>query len=458
MDAIQTPLTDDELTSAIELLHQLIPAEDFRAYSLDVSPATVYTTLVTLWMLVLQRLGGGESMSSIIKHVLTNSRELLPDNKRVREGTLSERSGAYSQARKRLPLEVVQSFAESVSGTLIDRSPPWFEGQRAFIVDGTTMTLSPTSSLRDAYPPARNQQGETVWPVMMLMVAHELQSGCALIPEFGAMYGQNNTSEARQAAAIGRRIPPGSLVLADAGFGIFSVAASMIEAGHNILFRLTKSRFKSLRRQAETIETTDRGVHSLLTWVPSPKDRRTNPDLPAEVSLKVELHEVELDNGEMLYLVTTLKVCSARAAEFYARRYDVEHTIRDMKVSLGIEDIRAKSDEMVQKELLCSVVAYNLVLELRREAAKIANVPPRRLSFTGVWTTMQIYLLQQPPCSATEWLERFKRALRSASQAILPNRPGRNYPRQAHPRRPKSTKFMQKKNKTTDDELRPKPK
>ena len=243
--AAQSPLTDTEFTSAVELLRRLIPEEDFPAYALDVSPATVYTTLVTLWMLTLQRLGGGKSLAAVIQDVLTHNRALLPDNKRVREGTLSGRSGAYSEARKRLPMETVQMFAERVSQSLIELSPPWLEGHRAFLIDGTTMTLAPTSNLREAYPPATNQHGETVWPVMMLMVAHELQSGCALIPEFGAMYGPDNTSEARQAAAIGRRIPPGSLVLADAGFGIFSVAYAMVGAGHDILFRLTKSRFQA---------------------------------------------------------------------------------------------------------------------------------------------------------------------------------------------------------------------
>ena len=447
MAAVQAPLTDEEFTSAVELLHRLIPVDDFPAYSLDVSPATVYTTLVTLWMLTLQRLGGGTSMCAVIKDVLTNSVALLPNNKRVREGTLSHKSGAYSQARKRLPLEVARAFAERVSQSLIERSPPWFEGQLAFFIDGTTTTLSPTSELRHAYPPATNQHGETVWPVMMLMVANELRSGVALIPEFGAMYGPNNTSEARQAAAIGARIPAGSLVLADAGFGIFSVAHSLIGAGHDILFRLTKQRFKALVRRAETIHKTTRSAHYRLTWVPSAKDRKSNPDLPADARVEIYLHEVELDNGERLYLATTLNVSSSQATEIYARRYDVEHDIRDMKVSLGIENIRAKSDEMVQKELLCSVVAYNLVIELRRGAAKIANVEPRRLSFTGVWTTMQAYLLRQPPCSAAEWVARYDRALRSAAQAKLPNRPGRSYPRQAHPRAPKSTKFMKQQAK-----------
>jgi Transposase DDE domain len=444
--SVKGPLSDAEFTSAVELLHRIIPKDDFPAYSLKLSPATVYTTLVTLWMLTLQRLGGGKSMAFIIKEVLAHHQDLLPDNKRVREGTLSEKSGTYSRARKRLPIETVRAFAERVSDSLIERSPPWFAGQRTFIIDGTTMTLSPTSSLREAYPPATNQLGEAVWPILMLMIAHELQSGCALVPELGAMYGQDNTSEARQATAIGSRIPRGSLILADSGFGIFRVAYSMIGAGHDILFRMTKARFESLCRRAEKIDRTAHGVHYRLTWTPSPKERRTNPDQPDDARLRVNLHEVKLDNGESLYLVTTLNVPTETAAAIYRRRYDVEHDIRDFKVSLGIEKICAKSDEMVQKELLCSVVAYNLVLELRREAAKIAKVEPRRLSFTGVWTTMQVQLLHQPPCSASEWQERYEKALRSAAQSKLPNRPGRRYPRKAHTRRSKSTKFMKQQN------------
>lgn len=454
----QMPVTDAELTSAVELLRKLIPEDDFLAYSLDVSPATVYTTLVTLWMVTLQRLGGGSSLNAVVKEVLTHNRALLPDNKRVREGTLSFRSGAYSRARQRLPIETVQSFAEAVSQSLIDLSPYWLKGRRAYLIDGTTMTLAPTSSLIEAYPPATNQHGETVWPVMMLMVAHELESGCALIPEFGAMYGPNRTSEAQQAAAIAGRIPSGSLVLADAGFGIFSVAWAMVSAGHDVLFRLTKSRAGALIRRAEVLERTAHSTRYGLTWTPSAKDRRTNPELPAQAGLEVFLHEVQLENDESLYLITTMPIPSDTAAEYYRHRYDVEHDIRDVKVSMGIENIRAKSDEMVQKELLCSVVAYNLVVELRREAAKVANVPPRRLSFTGVWTTMRICLLQQPPGTWSEWQARYERAVQMAATDKLPNRPGRTYPRRAHPRRPKSTKFMQQQTKKPDPTIARNPK
>ena len=48
-------ISDAEFTSAVELLHRIIPADEIEAFSLRHSPATVYTTLATLWMLTLQR-------------------------------------------------------------------------------------------------------------------------------------------------------------------------------------------------------------------------------------------------------------------------------------------------------------------------------------------------------------------------------------------------------------------
>ena len=458
MEANEKPLTEDELYSVFELLRKLAPELEL----LPLGRATVYTTLITLWMLTLQRLGGGLSLAAVVKVIQEFGKHLLPDNKRVREGTLSENSGAYSGARKRLPLQAVELFASTVCRSLVERSPSWFGEQRAYIIDGTTLTPSPTSELRKAFPPATNQHGETVWPVLLLLVAHELQSGCALIPELGAMYGNKNTSEAKLAAALAKRVPRHSLAMADSGFGIFSVAYAMASQGHDLLFRLTKSRYKAIVRKATLLERTETAATHRLRWVPSGKDRLTNPDLPADAAIDVILHKIELPSGDSLMLVTTLPWSSQEAAEAYSRRYDVEHDIRDLKVTMRLEKIRACSEDMVRKEILCSVVAYNLVLEFRREAAKIAKLPPRRLSFTGVWNTFEIRLLYQDACTLPQWIERYEKALNSASKDKLPNRPNRSYTRKAHPRRPKSTKFMQQasaeKLKNPDVPFKPPPK
>ena len=392
----QSALSESELTSAIEMLRSIIPDEELELLA-PTGPATVYTTTLTLWMLILQRLGKGTSLNTVVKDVLSNSRQLLPDNRRVRENTLSEKSGAYSDARKRLPLDVVEYFAKRVCDSFIQQTPSWFDDLRAFIIDGTTMTLSPTSELREAFPPAINQYGETVWPVMLMLVAHELQSGAALPPELGAMYGDGNTSEAKLAA-------------------------------------------------------------NPLKWIPSAKDRKTNPDLRDDAFVEVFLHEVELDNGETLFLATTLGISAEQAAEFYSRRYDVEHDIRDIKVSMSLETLRCRSEVMVKKELLTSVVAYNLVVQFRRQAAEVAKLPPRRLSFKGVWDTFRSFLLNQPPCSTPEWQDRYANALRIASRDKLPNRPGRTFPRKTHPRRPKSTKFMKSQTQNNEPNIVQKPK
>ena len=438
-------VSDAELSSAISLLHDLIPQDQLRVYSLRHSPATVYTTLATLWMLTLQRLGGGKSLEKIVKETLTNHRDILPENKRVREGTLSENSSAFGEARHRLTIAQTERFLDGVSSSIIDSCPDLMNDRKAFIIDGTTFKLAPTSDLREVYPPSTNQHGETVWPILMLTVAHELRSGAALRPEFGAMYGSKNTSEAKQAAAIAQRIPAGSIVLADAGYGIFSVVHTMASQGHDVLFRLTKARFKSMHRKADLIDQTPTSRRYRLNWKPSPKDLKTNPHVCADTTIAVELHAIEIDQGETLHLVTQMSLSSEQAGELYARRYDVEHDIRDLKVTLGVENIRAQSDEMVRKEVLCSMVAYNLVVQLRREAAARAKLPPRRLSFTGVWNTLEVCLLRNVGGDLGSWQQRYETAVKMAMRDKLPNRPGRRAPRRAHSKRPKSTKFMKQK-------------
>jgi hypothetical protein len=445
------PGSDQDLVSAIELLRHLLPDDELNAYSLRHSPATVYTVLTTLWMLTLQRLGGGTSLKTIVKETLTHHSEIFPDNKRVREGTLSTNPSAFSDARLRIPVSSAERFLDQVSQSIMDAVPERFDDRRTFIIDGTTFKLAPTSELREAFPPSTNQHGEAVWPILLLSVAHDLESGAALRPEFGAMYGSKNTSEAKHAISLAKRIPAGSVVLADSGYGIFNVVDAMLGSDHDILFRMTKARFKSLSRHAEQIDSTATSDRYRLNWEPSRKDLKKNPHLSPQRTWEVELHRVALPSGEELYLVTSMVMSSEKAAEGYSHRYGVEHDIRDLKVTLNLESIRARSEEMVKKEMLCSMVAYNLVIQLRRQAAKQAGVSPRRMSFKGVWDTMSSCLLHQTTTDAATWQDRYQRALDMACRSDkLPLRPGRSFPRRAHAKAAKWTPYSDK-NKSSNN-------
>ena len=182
----------------------------------------VYITSVVLWMLVSQRMNPERSLESAVKRLILTQPDFLPQNKRVIEGTLSEATGGYSRARKRLQPEAAEWFAQRVSDSLIEATVPSWNGRRVYTVDGTTITLAPEPALRRAFPPASNQHGVGVWPVALLVVAHELASGAALLPAVGAKSGEHAVSETALVREQFRQMPPDGIALADSGFGIFA--------------------------------------------------------------------------------------------------------------------------------------------------------------------------------------------------------------------------------------------
>jgi len=96
-----------------------------------------------------------------------------------------------------------------------------------------------------------------------------------------------------------------------------------------------------------------------LLWKPSTKDRKNNPDLPNDAQVEVFVHEVELEGEKDLYLVSNVAADAESLGELYLRRYDIEFDIRDLKVTMGTENIRARKLDTVLKELMGSVIAYD---------------------------------------------------------------------------------------------------
>lgn len=408
----------------------------------------VYTTSVVLWMLVYQRSHPDSSLEAAVKRLVDSQPSLLRDHKRVRDG-LSIKTGSYSQARSRLPMEAAEWFADQVSRSLIDATPPSFGDRRVFLIDGTTIALAPEPALAKAFPPASNQHGEGVWPIALLTVCHELSSGAALVPEIGAMFGPNAVSETALVSRNLRKLPPRSIVIADGGFGIFRVAQQVHSAGHDFLLRLTPARFRAMQKTARLIDSGNNFNVWTKTWKPSLKDRQTNPDLPPDAALEVRLHEIVINSELTLYLVTGLSDSSPAVASLYECRNHVEVDIRNLKVVLKTEAIRARSVDTFRKELLASIVSYNLVTQFRCQAAALIQEPPRRLSFKRVWTTFQIFLMGAMHTSPADWRKKYALALSYATQDKLPHRPGRRFPREAHPKRPKSNQFKKRKPKPT---------
>ena len=411
-----------------------------------------------LWLLIFQRLNPNASLRDAVLHFVETAPDDLKTNKRWREGSISTKTGSYSVARNRLTVDAARWFEQRVSSSIIESTNPTFSEQRVFLIDGTTFTLAPTDELQLAYPPASNQHGLSVWPIAHVVMAHELSSGAALPPEIGAMYGEQAVSETRLAQALMKRLPPNSIIMADAGFGIFSTAYHSKLNGHNFALRMTKDRFNRIRKSADLISSTDTSKSYRVQWTPSAKERVTNPDLPTDCTICATIHELKIGE-ESLYIIEDIGATPKQLRDLYWKRNDIEVDIRNIKLVIGTEQIRAQSKDMFLKEFAMAMVAYNLTTQIRREAAKLANCEPRELSFTGVWSVYRTMLQGIEVRDQSEWHDRMDRALRYASKEKLPKRPGRSFPRAAYGRRPKTTHFQKrKKPEKPTDTTEPKPK
>lgn len=392
----------------------------------------IYSLAVVVWLMMWQRLDGRGSLAIAVQQLVQGALgDLVPPEKRVREQRVSSNTGALSRARKRLPLEVVETVCDEIFAQLTKptETKAWLE--RLFLLDGSSMRLPHTASLVKAYPPGSNKHGEAHWPVIRLVAAHHLSSGLAARPCWGPMYGPQAVSEQALANQIMERLAPGAALLGDRNFAVFSVAWAAQSQGHTVLFRLMEGRARKIAGPLLPPAHSERRVE----WRPSRDDRRAHPELPADAVVRgrVIVAHVEGEDGKLfkLYLFTTREEPREVLVELYRRRWDIELDIRSLKQTLRMHSLSSKTPEMAEKELLLAIAGYNLVRSVQMAAAEQANLEPRRLSFSRVQAVVMTALPRLATSTdATEWEAEYQQVLRWAAQGKLPNRTRRrSYPR-----------------------------
>jgi hypothetical protein len=425
------PLPESMTGDLLDLFQRSVPCTEMAAF--DTGHARPLSAWVAAWLMVYQRLRQDAPLSvATAEMALGPTAGRLPDCKRTRDGALSVNTGSYSQARRDLPVAAAERALEMASAAVIaDRGLSW-DGRRVFLLDGTSLSLGHHPELVEAFPPATNQHGESHWPVIRLVVAHEVGSGLALRPHWGPMYGPEAVSETELARRALDRLGGPAMLIYDRNFGIFSMTCAAVGAGHGVLARMTDKRFASLVRGAAGLGPGQWAV----SWRPSRWDLRNNPELPADAVVRGRLVEVILEHegrAVILRLFTTDMTTSPEAlAAWYKRRWSVEGDIKSLKQTLAMERISGRSADIV-----LGAVAYNLVNEVRRLAAARAGVQPRRLSFARILHLVQVY------CGATgsvrspdDQERRFEKLLKAAGQCRHAVRERfRSYPREVIPRR-----------------------
>ena len=398
----------------------------------------MYTVELTMWMMIRQRLDPKGTLSTTIQDVAEGRPQaLLPTHKRLAEGTLSSNTGGYCRARQRVDLGETVQVAGEIFNYLMARVPEALPGlgRRVFLLDGSSLDLPATPELREAYPPAENQHGVAHWPVVRIVVAHDVLSGFAMQPCWGPMYGAQRVSEQALAAQGIGRLPAGSVVVADRNFGVFSTAYDADRRGYPVVVRLTDVRARYLLR-GRLPQQTDQQVD----WKPSRWDREHHPDLPADACVRgrvIACPVIRQGRTVQLYFFTTLELPVEQIAKLYGYRWNIETDLRSLKQTEHLHSLTTRSVDMVAKELVLAVAAYNLVRGTMFAAAHVAGIDPRQLSFSRVQDVVNACLPSLAAADSPEAYQRvLDRMLRRAAQCKLPRRPQRpSYPRAVWPRR-----------------------
>jgi len=109
--------------------------------------------------------------------------------------------------------------------------------------------------------------------------------------------------------------------------------------------------------------------------------------------------------------------------------WQIELDIRDIKQTLGLDHVRCKTPEMVERQLWTTLLAYNLIRKVMATAAALHGKQPRQLGFTLACQTIlsSWMLLATGSCRNAQELRRS--ALGRIAANEVANRPGRIEPR-----------------------------
>jgi IS4 transposase len=353
-------------------------------------------------------------------------------------GPVDESTGAYCQARGRLPWDILPRL-RCAAAAHAEKARRLWHGFCVKVVDGTTTSLPDTLKNQRAYPQSGAQKPGCGFPLLRLVGVFSLSTGALL----DYAKGNKHQHELGLLQRLLHQFKPGDLVLADRGFSTYTLLGLLLSRGVESLFRLHQARPTDLRK-GKRLGKKDR----LFVWDkpllrPAYLPRLLWKAIPQQVSVRVLRFSLHVPGFRVhsVTLVTTLldpqKYPAEQLAHLYAERWRVELWFRDIKTSMGMEVLRCKTPRMVHKELEMFFIAYNLIRCLMAEAALGYEVSISGLSFKGTVDSVRQFATAIAQARSRKTQKRLlDKLLEVIARDQLPERYGRCEPR-AVKRRPK---------------------
>jgi len=392
----------------------------------------VYSPLVTLWVFLGQVLSADHSCRSAVARLIAH---------RVSQGQspCSAETGAYCQARKRLPEQFFSTVACSVGRALeakVDRRWLW-KGRRVYMFDGTTVTMPDTSENQQAYPQVYNQKPGLGFPIARIGAITSLS--CGVIISLGfcryAGKGEGEVSLLRRLWAVLRT---GDVLLADRLIANWTNILLLQERGVEFVSRLNKANRKPDFRRGKRLGNDDHIVRWFKPTSIRSLDWQTYKLLPEYITVREARIRVEQPGfrTKVVVVVTTLldprQTTQEDLATLYRERWNNELDLRSIKSTMQMGDLRCKTPELVRKEVWTHVLAYNLIRTIIAQAASRHDIQPRSISFKGTIQTLEAFqplIAFRGERSAVHRMALYQQLLDAVATHQVADRPDRFEPR-----------------------------
>lgn len=351
----------------------------------------IYTPLVTLWIFLSQVISADHSCRAAVARL--NAHRVSRGQEACSAGT-----GAYCQARKRLPLKFFSTVTRLVGRSLDSQvDPKWlWKGRRVYMFDGTTVTMADTPENQQAYPQLYNQKPGLGYPIARVGAITSLSSGAIIDLGFCryAGKGQGEVSLLRRMWDILR---PGDILLADRLMANWTGIVMMKERGLELVSRLNKANRKADFRRGQRLGKDDHIVRWRKPSSIRSLDRKAYNQLPAFVTVRETRFRVKQRGfrTKSVVVVTTMldpdQTTKDDLAQLYRARWNNELDLRSIKSTMQMDLMRCKTPEMVHKELWTHILAYNLIRAVMAQAASRHNIEPRTISFKAALQTLEAF-------------------------------------------------------------------
>ena len=427
-------------------LSEVITAQVLKAWVIEESGKwreRLYPPLTTVVMFIEQVLGADHSCQDAVAQGLS-SRVALG------QAPCSLNTGPYCKARLRLSLDLVERLGHEVGARLSKAQPtPWlWRGRNVKLVDGTTVSMPDTTENQDSFPQSNQQKPGLGFPLARLVGIISLSCGAVLQWVSGPCEGKK-TGETALLWGLMDKFDAGDIVIGDRYFAGYFGIARLWQQGVDVIIRQHQRRHTDFRR-GRRLGKRDH----VVTWArpqrPAWMDETTYATLPESIRMR------EVRVGDLTLVTTLLDADAVHKLELvalYGKRWQIELDFRSIKTVMQMEILRCKTPEMIRKEIAAHLLAYNLVRTVMAQAADLAHVMPRQLSFKATLQVLNAFEENLRFCPRGRIGFCHAIVLASIGGAILPVRPNRVEPR-AVKRRPKPSKWLTKPRHVLREQLR----